>query len=406
MKKIVSMKDSKSNSLFPSPWAWGKASSVAQTSLNKSDARSTSPAMNFCRRALSYVQTIPVERAVQVSFSLTALYHLDNAYFIALCPLSFECIFGANGGGKTYNTVAYKILPAIKKRRRILTNIDGLDDTHSHCAIADYLDMSAMEVESLIQWLDPKESREFHLHAKDGDLIVIDEAHEHFPNIDVKLQNDAYNWISIHHRKMKTDVYFITQIPESMNKKFFTLASQYFVYAKATSIGLKNSYFESVYQGDLSNRIYKSRPKKYRPEIFPCYSGHRQTAVEFKEEHTHKSIWSNSFVLYGGALVILGFAYFVYSLWFADDGILNKEKSTKKTDTKSISIETPSSSRSLATSTSSIIPYQSKSCTPSVCYVVASDQLFEVPYSVGNASTFKFESRVFKPQSLSEGFLK
>jgi zona occludens toxin len=311
----------------------------------------------------------------------------------------FEIVIGENGGGKSYNAMKGQILPALKEGRRVLTNMRGIDDIECHVAQAHYVGKSVKEIEGLIVTFPEHETYRFYELVEPGMLIIIDEAHAHFPATDTKNQKTAYDWVSMEHRQMKCDIAFITQIPSSLNKKFFELASQFRLYAKASHLGMKNSYTEAVYRFDLSkdNRISKSRPIAFKDEVYPTYKGHREDAVEHEERVSHKSIFSSKSVQLLLLLSTVGIFVPVYMLWFSDDALLNQHK-TKDSKQKSTN-RSIGNSNSKTQAPLSVIPYDSKSCELVNCYVIARDQMFTVPLSVARGSIFTHENRVFMPKT-------
>ena len=197
-------------------------------------------------------------------------------------------ISGRPGGGKSYEAVAYHILPALERGRKVITNlplqldvfvsvfgpevleliklVDGkLDDfgsmTRPFSKIEDYLD----------EWKNDKGQ---------APLYVIDEAHMVLPNR--SLEPKILEFYSMH-RHYGIDVTLISQTARKVHKDIRDMVEINYVCQKNTALGSQDSYTKKVRQG-VSGDTVNTSIRKYKPDFFKFYKSHSASNSAVQED--------------------------------------------------------------------------------------------------------------------------
>lgn len=187
-------------------------------------------------------------------------------------------IVGRPGGGKSYEAVAYQVLPALKEGRKVITNlplqidhfaavlgedvrdlivvIDGqLNDFGSmerpFSKVADYND----------QWRNDKGQ---------GPLYVVDEAHMTLPN--KNLNTEILEWYSLH-RHYGVDIILVTQNLRKIHRDIKDMIEVTYYCAKNTALGSNSTYTRKVRSG-ANGDVVNTSIRKYEQAYFPFYKSH------------------------------------------------------------------------------------------------------------------------------------
>lgn len=221
-------------------------------------------------------------------------------------------ILGAPGSGKSYEAVAYHILPALNGGRAVVTNLP-----------LNILSLKTIipNVESLITIKEPtlKNPRpfstveDFDSTFKDdstaqGCLYVIDECHIPFPRGATQLKVEE--WFSLH-RHLGVDVLLITQSYGKVSKSIIDLLQIVYRVRKNTALGSSSSYVRKVQDG-IRGEVVNTSIRKYNPIYFNYYKSHTLSNSEISESGASdlKPIWHHwSFKL--GFIMILFALYWV-----------------------------------------------------------------------------------------------
>jgi zona occludens toxin len=185
-------------------------------------------------------------------------------------------IVGRPGAGKTYEAVAFHILPALEKGRKVITNLP-LNVEHFAKFFPEYLPLIEIRKPSpgnlkpfsrvedyQSEWRHPKEGY--------GALFVVDECHIPLP---VKgTLREVEEWYSLH-RHSTSDILLITQGATKVNKPIRDLAQVVYILSKNIAIGSQNSYVRKTYDGLKGNLVNQS-VRKYDATVFPYYQSHTQ----------------------------------------------------------------------------------------------------------------------------------
>lgn len=228
-------------------------------------------------------------------------------------------ICGTPGSFKSCYAVQNFILPALKKGRKVYTNIEGLSPSH----IATYYDMDPIEVEQNLQILgrvydddgtwheDRDKIRKFYEDLPINALVIIDEAQNYFSSRDFKegFSADLIPWLT-KHRHLGNDVVWITQNIESVDITFRRNTHLTYALRRAENIGFKNAAFNYIFDRADLDRKHLAR-KMYRPDptIFKLYSSYQEKEVQENRKSYNVFLRSPFFWL-----AILVFSYAAYTI--------------------------------------------------------------------------------------------
>lgn len=200
--------------------------------------------------------------------------------------LNFYC--GSPGAGKSYHVVRYVIIPALKDKRNILTNLPlKLKEIYeAHPELKDQ--------DNEVRIIDKDKIQNIHLEVDKeeyaGWLIVIDEAHDFWPSYQQIIDVDFRSWLSQHRHKFQ-DLILITQDFTNVNKFVRSMVKERFEFEKNDSKGFEKSYMQDFYLGSSKKRA-KREIHRYDPVFFEFYYSHDigLAGSGFKEQRTGKKM--------------------------------------------------------------------------------------------------------------------
>ena len=214
-------------------------------------------------------------------------------------------LLGAPGGGKSYEAVVYHVLTALKRGRKVVTNlplnlvefeaiepgcsalIEVLEKTKAvnpgavpssddgggggdlmglirQARASKFRDRPFSNVED---FMDPWRSTD-----GTGPLYVVDECHFSMPRGDTS--RAVEEWFSMH-RHYNADVLLITQSAGKISVAIKDLVQVCYKVRKAVAFGDSSSYIRKVLDGVNGGEI-SSGERKYLPQYFKLYKSHTQ----------------------------------------------------------------------------------------------------------------------------------
>jgi zona occludens toxin len=213
-------------------------------------------------------------------------------------------LLGGPGGGKSYEAVCFHVLPALKRGRKVITNLplnieefeavepgcsalieirtktlavkpdEVVDDGGGESMImnllsraraAKFVDRPFAHVEDFAtEWRHPEDGM--------GPLFVIDECHFVFPRIGTPRAIEE--WFSMH-RHFNIDVLLITQSSGKISPAIRDLVQVCYKVRKAIAFGKPNGYIRKVLDGVNGGEVSVSE-RKYKPQMFKLYRSHTQ----------------------------------------------------------------------------------------------------------------------------------
>lgn len=189
-------------------------------------------------------------------------------------------LLGQPGGGKSYESVAFHILPAVVEQgRKVITNLPLRLDMWEHFFPGS---TKLIEIRGNYQF-DGKLCRPFSRVEDYGDswrgendlgaLYVIDECHKFLPRVGTPVSVEE--WYA-EHRHEGADVLLITQSYGKISPAIRDLVQVVYRCKKATAFGSNDKYIRKVQDG-LRGEVVNTSIRDYEPKYFPLYKSHTKS---------------------------------------------------------------------------------------------------------------------------------
>ncbi|WP_420833703.1 zonular occludens toxin domain-containing protein [Vibrio furnissii] len=229
-------------------------------------------------------------------------------------------IVGRPRSGKSYESVVYHIIPAVKAGRKVITNVPLNIDW--------FVKLFGPEVKSLIQVVDGKLNEFGKLdrpfskfeHYQDewrddqnrGPLYVIDEAHMVLPNRN--LDAAILEFYSLHGH-YGLDIILLTQNLRKVHRDIKDMIELTYYCAKNTAFGSDKTYTKKVRIG-ATTEVINEEQRKYNSSYYPAYQSHTQSKGSVAEAMANDitPIWKRWPFLGAALLVPLGLSIFAFAL--------------------------------------------------------------------------------------------
>ncbi|WP_052263586.1 zonular occludens toxin domain-containing protein [Comamonas thiooxydans] len=213
---------------------------------------------------------------------------------------------GIPGSGKSYEAVAYHVLPALQAGRKVITNlplnIDALaaiDPSYRDLVevrtrpppqLGDWNAANIAEQEAFQLWTDkepiPQSENVFTFGTvwdyysewrgtkNQGPLYVIDECHVALPKLGTP--ESVVQWFKLH-RHYNADVLLMTQSFRDINQPIAQLIATLIKCRKADILGRKESYIRKVHAG-YRGAVIQTDEREYKSQYFGLYRSNTQSS--------------------------------------------------------------------------------------------------------------------------------
>ena len=246
-------------------------------------------------------------------------------------------IVGRPGGGKSYEAVAFQVLPALKEGRKVITNLP--------LQIDHFVAVLGEEVRELISVVDGQLTdfgsmeRPFSqvAHYQDewrneqgqGPLYVVDEAHMTLPN--KNLNTEILEWYSLH-RHYGVDIILVTQNLRKIHRDIKDMIEVTYYCAKNTALGSNNTYTRKVRSGANGDVVNQSI-RKYEQAYFPFYKSHTASNSSVTEAMAADivPIWKRWPVIGSVIFILLGVGLMVWAFSPKDKTVPAEESTPVET---------------------------------------------------------------------------
>lgn len=260
--------------------------------------------------------------------------------------MSINIIVGRPGSGKSYESIVYHVLPALKEGRKVVTNLPLNLEHFEKVFGSDVLDLIDIKTDSFSKengviksFSDPSDftDDEWKNEKQQGPLFVIDECHFVYPSSNNKkgsLINECLEYFSMH-RHYGHDILLMTQSLGKLHKDLRAMIQIQYAVSKHTAAGSDKSYSQKVYDGALprANKV-NDNLRIYKKEYFPFYQSHTMSDKSVNEAHAKdvKPFYKH-WVFYLLAIFVVVFIYMV------SQGHLNPMAATEKLSENSSSLK-------------------------------------------------------------------
>lgn len=237
----------------------------------------------------------------------------------------FVGLFGPMGSGKSYEAMEFHLLPAIKRRQIVATNIDGVFEEPQQKAIASFTGLSLDEVKSLLIKL-PRTREELFSRGvlpdpldwsipslvPPGSLIVLDECStlldKPLPDYAMRYITEQRHGVDANGNTGRTVI--ISQSPD-IHRSLRRLMSSAFVFSKFSMLApfmkwlrpfkIGADYRAEIYT-DMSKTIGRGKPdnlitRRYNSAVFPCYKSYDASHAQELGVDKRTTLLGNRYVM-------------------------------------------------------------------------------------------------------------
>ncbi|EPW2921237.1 zonular occludens toxin domain-containing protein [Pseudomonas aeruginosa] len=239
--------------------------------------------------------------------------------------MAIEYHEGLPGAGKSYEAVVFHIIPALKSRRSVVTNIRGMNYERLSELTGEPLEM----IKLLLINVEPAEQdsadgevqrciNEMCDKTPDNSLVVWDEIQDYFPSGNAKLPlNQQKFWTEHRHRGL--DIIIMGQDRSDVHKIIRNRIRTVIYFLKLEAIGRDGHYKWEIYQKQRFGKFVKtgSGTRSYDEKFFGTYMSHRREgtrATVYTTTRTNMLANSRGLTL-GVPLAFVAAGYAVYYLW-------------------------------------------------------------------------------------------
>ena len=280
--------------------------------------------------------------------------------------MAILCYCGRPGAGKSYEVVKNVILPAIREGRRVVSNIDGLDNDKIRSYVKETTDLYDEEIGSVISFsrdtlrqshFYPTSQNDSYSFVRPGDLVIVDEAQNFYAPF-MKLSEEEKIFFREHRhfcdaKGRGCDLVLLSQRFQDIQQFVRGVVETLFFMRQLKFLGTQKLYtvtaFEVNQNGYLADRL-SFKTHKYQDYVFKLYSS---TAVEGGYQATVDNRQSVFFKRIGFMGICIVACIFLYNLIFSflwGDKPQNLKKENKAVITSSFSPRsgTPSMERAFS----------------------------------------------------------
>lgn len=242
--------------------------------------------------------------------------------------MAINCYSGLQGSGKSYEVVSSVLLDAIQHGRRVVTNVDGIDQDKIHDYLAEHRNADPAKLGEVVHikneritqpgFFPAEEKPEVESVVQGGDLVAIDEAWRFWGTDNGKLSHEHMQFFRMHRHyvhpdtHVACDVALMTQDISGLHRSLKNVIEFSFRMVKLKSLGFDKRYRVEIYEGCKQNSKTRldERVKKYNPAIFPLYQSYaggkgQENAIDSRQNilaNTRIWLWAAFY----GVLIIIG----------------------------------------------------------------------------------------------------
>lgn len=263
--------------------------------------------------------------------------------------MAINAYCGVMGSGKSYEVVSGPLLDAVAAGRRVVTNIDGVDQDAIHDYLHERRGVPDGRLGAIVHVRTDDMLRDgffpVEVEGPDGatvtpgfvlpgDLLVVDEAWKLWAT-DKKITKEHMAFFRMHRHFVHADtgvacdVVLMIQSIADLHRSIKAVIELSFRMVKLKSVGMSKGYRVEMYETYKQTVATKTGTfvRRYRPEIFPLYKsyagqgGNESTVDRRQNVLARKSLWVGAVVV-----VLVG----AVGLWFAWGFFHSRGKTNQK----------------------------------------------------------------------------
>lgn len=240
--------------------------------------------------------------------------------------MPIHCYSGRPGSGKSYSVVENVVLPTLREKRHIVTNMP--------------LDLEALQNDfdtSLIHLLSMDRNQQDQLNLEHyeeyrGAVFIIDEAWRYWPS-DARVSSFPEHVRSFftEHRHFvgsdgrTTEIVLVCQSLQQLSPFIRELVDTTYITSKLDKVGRKGNYRVDIYSGPQSLTranyldLIRQAMGRYKKSVFKYYKSHTKNDTQFTagtEEIVDKrnNVWNSPMLKFGLPIAVVVFLYGGYQL--------------------------------------------------------------------------------------------
>lgn len=232
---------------------------------------------------------------------------------------------GLPGAGKSYAAIKDHVVPALRKGRKVVAYIEGLD--HSRLALV--AGIPEERCRELLIELTKEQVPAIYDHVVNDAFVVIDELQDFWPSSRQKLEPKITEFIT-QHRHRGLDVLCMGQVLTDCHAMWRNRVDQNVFFYQRDAVGRADEYKWSVRKRESNGKFAEvtNGVEKYDAQYFGCYASH-SAGAENKTKYVDEraNLW-NSPVLRRvlpmfGVVLLVALAYVV---WAFQGGLAGTKK--------------------------------------------------------------------------------
>ena len=265
--------------------------------------------------------------------------------------MAINAYVGLQGSGKSYEVVSSVIIDAVAHGRRVVTNVDGINEDKIHEYLVNTRDVDPEKLGAIVHvgndrimqpsFFPDEEKPEIDSVVKGGDLVAIDEAWRFWGTDNGKLSHEHMQFFRMHRHyvhpetRVACDVVLMTQDITGLHRSVKNVVEFTFRMHKLKSLGLNRRYRVDIHEGwklNSKSRI-DQRQKAYDPKIFPLYQSYAGGAGQENQIDKRQNILAKRTLwVYAGMFVVLALVsgYGVWRFFHREDGTGADKQSAPK----------------------------------------------------------------------------
>lgn len=307
--------------------------------------------------------------------------------------MAITAYVGLPGHGKSYGVVANVILPALRQKRLVYTNIPMNED---HCLNQLGMAPVPFSIDDLL-----KNPNWFTNVFTAGAVLVLDECWRLWPS-GLKANNvrEGDKTFLAEHRHMvgengfSTEIYLVTQDLSQLAMFVRSLIESTIRMVKLTNLGLDKRFRVDMYSGcvtgskpPVSKREREIHGGKFKQEIYDFYKSHTKSETGFAGDETKTDKRFNIFKGFGIKLGLIFIICCMVFIWFGSTTVKNAYNPTpapKELKSEALpKAKTPVGNNKLSSNPASSSVQSDETSKPSTVQFLSKAKYLYISYTLG-----------------------
>ncbi|ODP33322.1 zonular occludens toxin domain-containing protein [Pandoraea sp. ISTKB] len=259
--------------------------------------------------------------------------------------MAINCYTGLQGSGKSYEVVGGPIVEAIRAGRRVVTNIDGVNEEKIRAFIvnrsssrrsfwkrkAEPIELGDLGSITLVtnerirqpMFFPDEEKGHWDTVVQPGDLVAVDEAWRIWGTSQGKLSDEHMQFFRMHRHYVHSttgvacDVVLMTQDISGLHKDLRYVIELSFKMIKLKAIGLRSGYRVEMYDTYKQTKLHRTGQfnRFYRSEIFELYKSYSGAAGKEVTVDKRQNVLANKTLWAVALLLLISTSIAIRSLW-------------------------------------------------------------------------------------------